>query len=70
MVVLILVLILVFFNRDFYLIIEFCYLIVLPFGRLLMMDVDDDGFKSTTAFRLNKACGLIKGRAAPCNIEG
>ena len=36
-------------------------------GRLLMMDVDDDGFKIYTASRLNKARGLTKGRAAPCN---
>ena len=32
-----------------------------------MIDVDDDAFKSITASRLNKAYGLIKGRAAPCN---
>ena len=32
-----------------------------------MMDVDDDGFKIYTASRLNKARGLTKGRAAPCN---
>ena len=32
-----------------------------------MMDVDDDRFKIYTASRLNKARGLTKGRAAPCN---
>ena len=32
-----------------------------------MMDVDDDAFKIYTASRLNKARGLIKGRAAPYN---
>ena len=40
----------------------------MKFGRLLMMDVDDDGFKIYTASRLNKARGLTKGRAAPCKI--
>ena len=64
--VLILVLVLVSLNRDLYLIIESRHLTVLPFGRLFMMDVDDDGFKIYTASRLNKARGLTKDRAAPC----
>ena len=64
--VLVLVLVLVSLNRDLYLMIKSRHLAVLPFGRLLMMDVDDDGFKIYTASRLNKARGLTKGRAAPC----
>ena len=67
--ILILVLVLVSLNRDLYLIIELYHLTILPFRRLLMIDVDDDGFKIYTASRPNKARGLTKGRAAPCKSE-